>query len=94
VGRTNDPSRRKNEHNRDPKKENLDELEVVYTGLTKNEARLVEQALISVYTLDTLQNARREIASHNIFKFQSDIGRVTSLWSGAIESELLCLMEG
>lgn len=94
VGRTNDPKRRQDEHSRDPRKEHLAKLEVVYTGLTKNEARVVEQALISAYTLPALDNARREIAPHNVLKFHSDVSQVISLWDGMIESELLCLMEG
>ena len=94
VGRTNDPVRRQKEHERDVSKRNLLSLEVVATGLTKNEARVLEQAIISAYTVNMLQNKRREIAPHNIFKFQSDVGRIASLWSGLVESELLCLMEG
>ena len=93
VGRTNDPERRQAEHERDSRKQNLSPLEVVAAGLTKNQARLLEQTLISAYTLDVLQNARREIAPRNIFKLQSDANRVASLLGGLIESELLCLME-
>ena len=48
VGRTNNPIRRQSEHSKDPKKANLLPLEVKFSGLTKIEARVIEQILISV----------------------------------------------
>ena len=65
VGRTIDPVRRQREHEKDPTKAHLKPLEVKFTGLTKNDARTVEQILISAYTLDNLLNAHREIAAKN-----------------------------
>ena len=93
VGRTNDPARRQREHAKDPNKQELDALEVVITGLTVDEARLFEQLLISTYTLNNLDNARREISAGKLGKFSQNIGNVISIFEGAIESEYLCLME-
>ena len=48
-------------------------LEVKFTGLTKTEARAMEQILISAYTLDNLLNARREIAVGNVAGFTGEL---------------------
>lgn len=65
VGITNSPKRRSDEHQRNPDKRVLT-MKVVKTGMTKGEARLAEQALVSTYTLSNLLNRRREIARGNI----------------------------
>ena len=93
VGRTNNPIRRQSEHAKDPKKANLQPLEVKFSGLTKFEARAMEQALISAYLLDNLVNARREIATENVGGFAGKIGNIISIFDGAVEDELLNLME-
>lgn len=92
VGRTNDPGRRQAEHEKDPKKENLLPLEVKYTGLTKTEARVMEQVLISAYSLENLSNARREIAAGNINGFAGKIDNIISIFGGSMESEIMSLM--
>ena len=92
VGRTNNPIRRQSEHAKDPKKANLQPLEVKFSGLTKFEARAMEQALISAYLLDNLVNARREIATENVGGFAGKIGNIISIFDGAVEDELLNLM--
>ena len=92
VGRTNDPARRQGEHSRDPKKANLQPLEVKFTGLTEVEARAVEQLLISSYALGNLANARREIASGNVKGFAGKIGNIISIFGGTVEDEFLNLM--
>ncbi len=92
VGRTNNPIRRQKEHDRDPKKTHLDPLEVKFTGLTRTEARAMEQIVISTYTLQNLDNARREIAIGNVSGFCSKIDNILNIFSGAAESELLNLM--
>ena len=93
VGRTNDPVRRQKEHEKDPKKKELEPLEVVITGLTVDEARVFEQLLISTYTLNNLDNARREISAGKLGQFSQSIGNAISIFEGAIENEYLCLME-
>ncbi len=92
VGRTNNPARRQYEHDRDPKKKNLEPLEVKFTGLTIVEARVMEQVLISAYTLESLENARREIAVGNVKGFAGKINNIISIFGGAVEDELLNLM--
>ena len=92
VGRTNNPARRQNEHAKDPKKANLQPLEVKFSGLTKAEARAMEQVLISAYSLDNLSNARREIAVGNVSGFAGRIGNIVSIFGGAVEDEFLDLM--
>ena len=92
VGRTNNPQRRQKEHTRDTRKANLQPLEVKFTGLTKTEARAMEQILISAYTLDNLLNARREIAVGNVAGFTGRIDNVISIFEGVAEDELLNLM--
>ena len=92
VGRTNNPGRRQSEHAKDPKKANLQPMEVKFTGLTKVEARAMEQVLISAYSLDNLCNARREIAVGNVGGFAGKIGNVISIFGGSVESEFLSLM--
>ena len=92
IGRTNNPARRQYEHSRDPRKANLQPLEVKFSGLTVREARAVEQLLISAYTLKNLDNARREIAVGNVRGYAGRIGNILSLFEGAVESEFLNLM--
>ena len=81
VGRTNDPIRRMNEHKNDlrhlQRKEYV--MDVVLTGLTKDESTLWEQTLISGYSIAYLENARREIAVRNVGKFASYIGSVAEM---------------
>ena len=93
VGRTNNPVRRQSEHTKDPRKANLQPLEVKFTGLTKDEARVMEQLLISAYLLDNLYNARREIAVRNVGGYAERIRNVISIFGGALEDEFLNLME-
>ena len=90
IGRTNDPIRRQYEHKNDlshPWRRNY-EMVVLITGLTKNEAMMWEQFLISAYTVGYLENARREIAIKNIPKFQSYVYAVTEIYTGIPGSEL------
>lgn len=82
VGITNEVGRRAAEHKRDkihPGRSNYD-MVVIATGLSKEEARTGEQVLISAYTLEALDNARREIAVRNIHKFLNEIHRIAELW--------------
>ena len=84
IGRTNDPKRRQQEHSNDlshPWRRDY-VMTVLITGLTKNEAIMWEQFLISAYTVSYLENARREIAIKNIPKFQSYVYAVTEIYTG------------
>ena len=82
VGRTNDPDRRDREHKSLLSNKKHYKMEVVMTGLSKNEARAAEQILISAYSLEALDNARREIAAANVVKFTDEVGRALGLMSG------------
>ena len=92
VGRTISPDQRQIQHNRDPRKTNLEPLEVKFFGLTKNEARIMEQVLISTYTLDSLANCRREIAVGNVKGFIGEMNNIISIFDGMLEDEILNLM--
>ena len=92
VGRTNNPQRRQREHDKDPRKADLQPMEVKYSDLSKSEARMMEQLLISAYTLENLANARREISVGNIAGFSNKMGNIVGIFDGAVESELLDLM--
>ena len=85
VGRTNEVLRRQYEHSRDPDKAGLI-MDVKATGLTEKEARLVEQSLISAYSLYYLYNMRREIARRNISKFNIYYKKLKQLY-GSISDE-------
>ena len=89
VGRTNDPGRRLYEHHDTvhPWRQNYI-MTVVATGLTKDDAILLEQTLISAYTLNYLENARREIAVKNVGKFQSYLAAVAEIISGLPVGEI------
>ena len=61
----------------------------IATGLSVNEARVMEQIIISAYTKDCLLNARREISVGNIKGFVENIRNVCHLIEGVTEDELL-----
>ena len=92
VGRTNDLDRRAKEHERDSSKVCLGKPIAVVTGLTIGEARIVEQLLISAYTLEALENHRREIGVNKLSSVNIT-DYIISLEMGVAESEMLCLME-
>lgn len=96
IGRTNDPVRRQGEHNLDPNKQCFSTLVVVATGLTKEQAITLEQALISAYTINGLANKRREIGIARLPKFEdySDIlFQALELEASFAESEWLSYYE-
>ena len=96
AGRTNNPVRREWEHKNDPKhpeRKNYQML-VLASGLTKEQAMLLEQILISSYSLSYLENARREIAVGNVSKYQSYMTAVSELIHGATETDLMNLIGG
>ena len=91
VGRTNDPERRKQEHNKHEVKKGYD-MTVVATGLSKRGARIAEQTIISAYTLDKLDNMRREIAVGKLPNFEDELGDIIALYGSITEDELMNLM--
>ena len=65
---------------------------VVITGLTKSEAMVAEQVLISAYTLKYLDNARREIAAKNVDNYLQYTAAVAELLACGAEETLIGLM--
>ena len=65
---------------------------VVATGLSVKEAKATEQVLISAYTLDYLDNARREIAAGNLPGYWDYMNSVTQIIGSVTEDELMNLM--
>ena len=96
VGRTNNPVRRANEHKNDPfhPERKGYEMKVLVSGLTLDEARLVEQVVISVFTVAYLENARREIAVSKIDQYAKYMGAVAEMVGGASEEGLYGLIVG
>ena len=91
VGRTNDPTRRASEHKNDlghPWRSNY-EMTVLLTGLTMEEARIYEQIIISAYTRDYLENARREISVANVSKFTKYVFAATEILTGLPAEDIL-----
>jgi predicted GIY-YIG superfamily endonuclease len=84
VGRTNDPRRREREHKSFLSTKKNYDMTVVMTGLDKNSARAWEQILISAYTLDALDNARREIAVANVGKFATEFNRAVEIMGSGV----------
>ena len=62
--------------------------------LTLDEARLVEQILISAYTIMYLDNARNEIARGKMGQFKQYIGAVTEIFVGTTEQGIWALLGG
>ena len=93
VGRTNEPDRRLNEH-RHNKKTNRSNytMHIIATGLTKDEARVLEQVVISAYTISYLENARREIGKGNLSNFRKYLSAASDVLCGAAEEALFSLM--
>ena len=92
VGRTNNPERRLNEHHRPGSPKKNYRMKVILTGLTKSEAMVAEQVLISAYTLKYLENARREIAAKNVDNYLQYTAAVAELLACGAEETLIGLM--
>lgn len=91
VGITNNPERRQRQHLKNPKKAYY-KMDVKVSGLTRQDARKMEQVLISAYTLENLDNARREIAVGNVAGCAGKLENIISIFNGVAEDELLSLM--
>ena len=94
VGRTIDPVTRYKQHKNDPVHPERKDytMKVLVTGLKEREARLVEQMVISAYTLQYLDNARREIATRKVWKYNSYFTSVYNIIEGATEDALINLL--
>ena len=96
VGRTNDPIRRLYEHKHDSAHHWRQKyiMTVVATGLTKDEAMVFEQMLISAYTVGYLENARREIAVKNVGKSRACMDATTEIITGLPVAEIKKFISG
>ena len=89
VGRTNNFSRRYNEHSRTVLGRHTSKHPIgpdvgrdmipIATGLTFTQSKVLEQVLISSFTLDALDNARNEFSKKNWEKTIEEIDRVIEL---------------
>ena len=59
----------------------------IETGLTKNEARAMEQTIITAYTLDTLVNMINSIFPQKWSTFKSEIEQMSTLMQSWIDQE-------
>ena len=92
VGRTKNPDRRRREHGRDPLKKDY-HMQVIATGMSRTHAIMFEQTLISAYSLDNLDNARREIALKNIPKFITYLASFRDIVCGIPEDIIRNILE-
>ncbi|MBQ4060128.1 MAG: GIY-YIG nuclease family protein, partial [Lachnospiraceae bacterium] len=82
VGRSKNPWKRHLQHRKDLSKQTDGkpwDMYIVKSGLTKKEAAALENALICIYTIDALANARHEIAVKNFDGFEKEFGRAASI---------------
>lgn len=96
VGRTKRPWRRKKEHEIDPSKSTNKvpwKMYIVKDKLNLKESKALENALICVYTIDALANARHEIAVKNFDGFEKEFGRAASICRMPL-TQLKDLMKG
>lgn len=80
VGRSKDPWTRWLRHQKTKKTNGVPwNMYIVKDQLSLQEARALENALICVYTIDALANARHEIAVKNFAGFEDEFARAASL---------------
>ena len=96
VGRTKNPWKRYSEHRRDKRKQTDGEpwkMYIVKEGLSQEEAAALENALICIYTIDALANARHEIAVKRFDRFEKEFDRAASICRMPL-TELKDIMKG
>lgn len=87
VGMTKNFSSRKNAHNKGKFPKRKFDMIPIVTGLSRADARALEQALITAFTLQALENMINSIAMKNWGKFTDSFGRVTTLISNNFDGE-------
>jgi hypothetical protein len=93
VGRTNDPVRRAKEHKAWYSDKKDYTMIVVMSGLDKGTAMATEQLLISAFTLNALDNARREIAAFRVGGFLNELNRAAEIMLGEPITSITTLLE-
>ncbi len=81
VGMTKNFSSRKKAHNKGKFPKRKFDMIPIVTGLSRADARALEQALITAFTLEALENMINSITMKNWEKFTDSFGRVTTLIS-------------
>lgn len=82
VGRTKNPWKRRLAHRRDKTKQTNGipwDMYIVKDKLNLKQAETLENALICIYTIDALANARHEIAVKNFEGFEQEFSRAASI---------------
>ena len=86
VGITKRYSTRKSQHQKRFPKSKYTMMPVA-TGLTKNQARALEQTIITAYTLDTLVNIINSISPKKWSNFKTEVKQMTTLMESWIDQE-------
>ena len=87
VGITKRYSSRKSQHNKKRFPASKFTMMPIATGLTKNEARAMEQTIITAYTLDTLINMINSISPKKWSIFKSEFEQMSTLIQSWIDEE-------
>ena len=87
VGITKNYKSRKKQHTGKGKRFNGYDMMPIATGLTKSQARAMEQTIISAYTLDTLKNMINSISPKKWSKFKTEFKQMQTLMQSWIDPE-------
>ena len=86
VGITTRFNARQKQHQKRFPKSNYTMMPVA-TGLTKSQARAMEQTIITAYTLDTLVNIINSISPKKWNNFKTEVKQMTTLMESWIDQE-------
>lgn len=98
MGIAVDPVRRENQHKKDPNKKTNGvswRMDVIIKAQNRIQARMIEESLISAFTLQKLANLRHEIRKGRVFeeaKFKKEINDVRLLLNNIAEEDLAWLI--
>jgi len=87
VGMTKNYTARKNKHTSKKFPKTKYTMMPIATGLSKSQARALEQTLITAYTLDTLENMINSISPKKWSKFKTEFNQMTSLVQSWVDPE-------
>ena len=98
VGIASDPKWREEQHKRDERKTTDGvpwRMDVIIKAKNRIQARMIEEALITAFTIEKLANARHEIRSGRVqseTKFNQEIDAVRNLLNNIAEEDLMWLI--
>jgi len=87
IGMTKNYTARKNKHTSKKFPKTKYTMMPIATGLSKSQARALEQTLITAYTLDTLENMINSISPKKWSKFKTEFNQMTSLVQSWVDPE-------